>query len=1035
MKLATQLLEETISYVGPRPDTRELCAPSPESWTHQFCDLTQFASGEKSSGKIKVCIATEDIVGPIRNGGIGTTYSLLSRLLSSEGFEVTILYLRGDYVENETIEHWVDHYRAFGVEFLPVPDYLGDRVKNAESHRWISPMYNMYQYLKKRHFDIVHVSEWRGSGYLSLLAKNIGLGLSSTNFVVKCSSPWLWNRLYGNHTTRNPVDVLKMFCEKRSVELGDHIVGGSAHLLRWMLSQGYNVDPDKTFVQPNVVVVDDLKRLANQRTSRTGDRLDINEIVFFGRLESRKGLHIFCDAIDRLSGSGTELPTISFMGKPGARIETHPHLSVVEYIEERAKGWNCDIHIHSSFQQEQAIGYLLSENRLAVMPSLIENSSLAVYEAVICGVPFVASNSGGTPELVDEIYHEDSLCDPHPVPLAKKLEKALSKGGVIAACTFSNDKNNETWVSYHRALATRPLMDTVAPAKDTLSLDVIVYYDGDMDGLTSTLESLAINRPSACNVVVVDDVSYNPDLGIARSASATALLEKYNCCLINTEGYDRGIAYNIALKACSSDAVAFLKSSDLISADFYSTLTGAIQHQPNALFTSFIDKFRQSDSGRTFEETEVPVIGDLATMFYQVNTDDLFVIGRRGVFEQLGGFTGDYGTGGEIVEYLNAAAMNNVETITVPEILLQRKVLENHQRAGIPGRVIRPFHKYGPQAFRNIFLVAKGQADRITQLESKLDKLRTERDRIRDQRKKLTQKNQELKDELRFGRVEKSNESAVKATVEEALNSIRYGEQLDKTSNANRQSLNSVLRAFADSDSNKAINKVYKENVEKLFVYANENEIAGRYINNLCPTEQHKLFLFQGDLKIDECETLPATVQPAMPGEHNDANFIFDISQLDDSERLSAPFSVFDLAGKGVFNFSYTDNHYNKVEGAIDGFNIESGYVRGWMWNQAEPGEHLYIDVYWDGKYIRSADADVFQEFRKKTMHNAAICDHGISFQLPKALIDGNRHALTLKIHRSGVVPDRCHAIVDTKLGKFERVCPDVLIEQYTQTA
>ena len=68
-------------------------------------------------------------------------------------------------------------------------------------------------------------------------------------------------------------------------------------------------------------------------------------------------------------------------------------------------------------------------NRLAVMPSLIENSSLAVYEALICKVPFIASDSGGTPELVDPADHPYVLCAAHPVPLADRLALALERGG------------------------------------------------------------------------------------------------------------------------------------------------------------------------------------------------------------------------------------------------------------------------------------------------------------------------------------------------------------------------------------------------------------------------------------------------------------------------------------------------------------------------------------------------------------------------------------------------------------------------------
>ncbi|MFT5134940.1 MAG: hypothetical protein ACI9SC_003423, partial [Gammaproteobacteria bacterium] len=59
------------------------------------------ADNNKESA-LKVCIVTQDIVGPIRNGGIGTAYRFVAELLSSHGFDVTILYELGNYSENET---------------------------------------------------------------------------------------------------------------------------------------------------------------------------------------------------------------------------------------------------------------------------------------------------------------------------------------------------------------------------------------------------------------------------------------------------------------------------------------------------------------------------------------------------------------------------------------------------------------------------------------------------------------------------------------------------------------------------------------------------------------------------------------------------------------------------------------------------------------------------------------------------------------------------------------------------------------------
>ena len=255
-------------------------------------------------------------MGPVRNGGIGTTYAFLAEMLGAQGIDVTILYLRGQEVENGTIDQWIEHYAEKGAKFVPVPNYAGTDRLQTGADRWLKAPYNMMRYLLEHPMDVVHVSEWRGSAYLSLLAKRQGLAFIDTLFIVKTSSPWLWNRLYGSQPVDRVEDLTKIYAERKSVEFADMVIGGSAHLLRWMSSQGYELPASRTFVQPNVVFFNHLEAILNERANLPGSRVPIVEIVFFGRLEARKGIFLFCEAINRLIDANVELPpTISFMGK------------------------------------------------------------------------------------------------------------------------------------------------------------------------------------------------------------------------------------------------------------------------------------------------------------------------------------------------------------------------------------------------------------------------------------------------------------------------------------------------------------------------------------------------------------------------------------------------------------------------------------------------------------------------------------------------------------------------------------------------
>lgn len=259
--VASVAIEEVLCQPEPIGNLEKLVPRTSSAWSLTFPGLDSLPRFDGVPQRLRICIATEDIIGPVRNGGIGTTYAALAEFLANNGHEVTIIYLKGHEVENETLDHWVEHYDAKGIRFVPVPNYAhGDRY-SAGYDRWAHASYNLMRYLIANPMDVVHVSEWRGGGYLSLLAKRQGLALENTLFIVKASSPWLWNRMYGLQPLERLDDIAKVHAERRSIELADIVIGGSLHLLRWMLSQGYDVPLEKTYVQPNVATYDHLAKL------------------------------------------------------------------------------------------------------------------------------------------------------------------------------------------------------------------------------------------------------------------------------------------------------------------------------------------------------------------------------------------------------------------------------------------------------------------------------------------------------------------------------------------------------------------------------------------------------------------------------------------------------------------------------------------------------------------------------------------------------------------------------------------------------
>src|SRR5712691_5595705 len=78
---------------------------------------------------LRVCIASFDFVGPVRNGGVGTAFTSLGEALAEAGHEVTFLYLSGQFCENGALKDWISHYERKGIGFVPMPEQTQPRLE------------------------------------------------------------------------------------------------------------------------------------------------------------------------------------------------------------------------------------------------------------------------------------------------------------------------------------------------------------------------------------------------------------------------------------------------------------------------------------------------------------------------------------------------------------------------------------------------------------------------------------------------------------------------------------------------------------------------------------------------------------------------------------------------------------------------------------------------------------------------------------------------------------------------------------------
>ncbi len=97
----------------------------------------------------------------------------------------------------------------------------------------------------------------------------------------------------------------------------------------------------------------------------------------------------------------------------------------MELIQKRLEGRK--VQFLNDFSREDAMLYLSSGNRLALIPSMMENYPNTVLECAANGIPFLASRVGGIPEIVSETeLNERLLFEPTATDLRRSLTDWLA---------------------------------------------------------------------------------------------------------------------------------------------------------------------------------------------------------------------------------------------------------------------------------------------------------------------------------------------------------------------------------------------------------------------------------------------------------------------------------------------------------------------------------------------------------------------------------------------------------------------------------
>jgi glycosyltransferase involved in cell wall biosynthesis len=413
-----------------------------------------------------VTLVTDEVLGYTRTGGIGTATSFLALALGRLGHGVEVLY-SGDSPETAMSAEWATEYERAGVAIR-----LLHRSERDVEPAFFARMLDVEATLAAAGPpDVVVVQDLAAPAYTALRMRQLGFGFEQTLFVVYCHGTRRWITDMARKVRVLPGAHAITILEQASIELADVVVSPSQYLIDWMRGERWRL-PGRSLVIPLLSRAAATGEPVPERAAVTSN--GIERIAFFGRLEERKGLRPFAAGLNRLEPELLRGRELEFVGAPTPAWPPHAVESLLSTDVRAALG---RISFATDLDQPDALERLSRPGTLAVMPSLGETFSNAVYECLERRIPFIASDAGAPRELVAEEDRPRVLFEPTPEGVAAALRRALRDSDALRPARPAFDPRSavDGWADVVRMSPQR----NVATEPPTADAFTALVSDGD----------------------------------------------------------------------------------------------------------------------------------------------------------------------------------------------------------------------------------------------------------------------------------------------------------------------------------------------------------------------------------------------------------------------------------------------------------------------------------------------------------------------------------------------------------------------------
>lgn len=336
---------------------------------------------------MNICLVSREYPPETDWGGIGAYTYYLANGLAAKGYQVHVICQSLDfdkeYMDDKVYVHRVSHknrfyHKRFLTEFALRLEYS------------LSVFAKLKEIIKKYNIDIVESPNLSAESIIYTFSKKAPLVTRLHTAYFEVVKNLNWPMSFDRRLSCLLEDTLILKSDLVSCSTNAHAT---------KIVSKIKIDVNKIKIIPLGVGLPPLAQGYDGGNSK-----DL-EVLFVGRLEKRKGVHVLLEAVPLIL---EEIPNVQFILIGRDTFVSSDYVSFSgpkersfkeSLLNSLAAKYKKNVHFLGYIRNEDLFPYFRSCN-LFVAPSLYESFGLVYIEAMSYGKPVVATNVGGIPEVV-----------------------------------------------------------------------------------------------------------------------------------------------------------------------------------------------------------------------------------------------------------------------------------------------------------------------------------------------------------------------------------------------------------------------------------------------------------------------------------------------------------------------------------------------------------------------------------------------------------------------------------------------------------